>query len=177
MLFCPTAFHGSEVTAMSDGSSDPSGSRDLTALFDTVEFPDAFRITYLGNAIINPVYDAIKRDFGLIRPEYTVLACLSHYPELTAQDVATISRQPRNTISRAVHRTLAEGYIERAPDPEDGRQARLRITPAGRALHKKAAAYMAARQEEVLAGLDAGERRTLGALLRKAAQYAAALRE
>lgn len=150
--------------------------RDLERLFETIEFRDAFRLTYLGNAIINPAYEAIRREFGLIRPEYTLLACLSHYSELTAQDVATISRQPRNTISRAVHRTLAEGYIERAPDPDDARQSRLRITPKGRALHESAALVMQQRQEEVLGGLDEDERDTLSRLLLKSARFAASLK-
>ena len=151
------------------------GAQDLTRIFDTIEYPDAYRITYLANAIVIPGYEAVKRDFGVIRSEYILLVCLSHYPELTAQDVARISRGPRNTISRAVHRMLSEGYIKRAPDPEDGRQARLRITPAGRALHKKVATYLQRRQEEVLGGLDPEERAALSGLLRKAALHAAAL--
>ena len=70
---------------------------------------------------------------------------------------------------------LAEGYIERAPDPDDGRQARLTIKPAGRALHEKIAEYLRRRQEEVLGGLDAAERGMLTKLLRKAALHAASL--
>ncbi|MEL6209932.1 MAG: MarR family transcriptional regulator, partial [Pseudomonadota bacterium] len=62
---------------------------------------------------------------------------------------------------------------ERAPDPEDGRQARLTITPAGRALHEKIAERLRLRQESVLSGLDASERKALSTLLRKAAVHAA----
>ena len=101
---------------MKKDASDYS-SPDLTRIFDTIEYPLAYRITYLANAIVFPAYDAIKRDFGLIRPESILLVCLSHFDELTAQDVARIARAPRNTISRAVHRMLAEGYIARSPDP------------------------------------------------------------
>ncbi len=112
---------------------------------------------------------------AIIRGEYLLLCCLSHFPVLTAQDVARIARRPRNTVSRAVHRMLAEGYIERAPDPDDGRQARLTIKPAGRALHEKIAEYLRRRQEEVLGGLDAVERGMLATLLRKAALHTASL--
>jgi DNA-binding MarR family transcriptional regulator len=146
---------------------------DLTAIFDTIEYPDAYRITYLANAIVFPAYAAIQRDFGLVRAEYVLLACLSHFDALTAQDVADISRRPRNTVSRAVHRMVAEGHLTRDPDPRDGRQAVLRITPSGRALHDRIATYLARRQEEVLGGLSASERRTLSKLLRKAALQAA----
>ncbi|MGD1926769.1 MAG: MarR family winged helix-turn-helix transcriptional regulator [Paracoccaceae bacterium] len=150
-----------------------TGAQDLTRIFDTIEFRDAYRISYLANAIVIPAYDAVKREFGLIRAEYLLIVSLSHYPVLTAQEVARIARQPRNTVSRAVHRMLAEGYIERAPDPEDGRQARLTITPAGRALNEKIAERLRLRQESVLSGLDASERKTLSTLLRKAAVHAA----
>lgn len=82
---------------------------DPTRVFYTIEHPEAYRITYLANAIVFPAYAAIKRDFGLVRVEYILLVCLSHYDALTAQDVANISRRPRNTISRAVHRMKSEG--------------------------------------------------------------------
>lgn len=161
---------------MANGANG-QGMQPFIGIFDTVEFRDAYRISYLANAIVMPSYDAVKRDFGIIRGEYLLLCCLSHFPELTAQDVARIARRPRNTVSRAVHRMLAEGYIERVPDPDDGRQARLTITPAGRALHEKIAEYLRRRQEEVLGSLDEAERATLAALLRKAALHAAFLDE
>ncbi|MGI9356168.1 MAG: MarR family winged helix-turn-helix transcriptional regulator [Rhizobiaceae bacterium] len=151
--------------------------RDYTALFDTIEFPEAYRITYLAGAIAVPAYSGIKRDLGIIRAEYVLLACLSHFEEMTAQDVARISRRPRNTVSRSVHRMVAEGYIERAPDAEDGRQARLKITPAGRTLHRKAARYLKKRQEVVLTGLDESERQVFSDLLRKVALSASALED
>ncbi len=151
------------------------GMEPFLKIFDTVEFRDAYRISYLANAIVMPSYEAIRRDYGIIRAEYVLLVCLSHFPELTAQDVARIARRPRNTVSRAVHRMLAEGYIERVPDPDDGRQARLTITTTGRALHEKIAEYLRRRQEEVLGNLDASEREMLTTLLRKAALHAASL--
>lgn len=162
------------VMAMADCGEEPGG-QDLTRIFDTAEFRDAYRISYLANAIVIPGYDAVKREFGIIRGEYLLLLCLSHFPVLTAQDVARMTRRPRNSISRAVHRMLAEGYIRRAPDPDDGRQARLSITPVGRALHRKIAALICRRQEEVLGALSEDERGTLAALLRKAARHTASL--
>ncbi len=154
---------------------DRSHNTELTRIFDTIEYPEAYRITYLANAIVFPAYSEIKRDFGLVRAEYILLACLSHFDSLTAQEAARISRRPRNTISRAVHRMLSDGYLDRAPDPADGRQSKLKITPKGRALHDKISSYLSRRQDDVLAALSAGERATLTALLKKAALHAAKL--
>lgn len=123
---------------------------DPETFLEGVEFRDAAMLSFVTSAIVVPAYDAIKRDFGIIRAEYMLLLCLAHYPVLTAQDVSRLTGRPRNSISRAVHRMLAEGYIGRAPDPSDGRQSRLTITPAGRALHRRIAALMHRRQEQVL---------------------------
>lgn len=142
-----------------------------------VEFGDAALLSFVTSAIIVPTYDVVKREFGIIRAEYMLLLCLSHYPVLTAQEVSRLTGRPRNSISRAVHRMVSEGYIERVPDPEDGRQARLTITHGGRLLHDKIASQMQQRQEAVLAGLDENERKSLSALLHKASKYASALED
>lgn len=171
-----TEFTLTKGTAM-NGTSDITKSADFTEILDKIEYPDAFRITYLANAIVFPAYALIKRDFGLARAEYILLACLSHYDVLTAQIIANISRHPRNTISRAVHRMREIGYLKRAPDPVDGRQSTLEITDTGRAVHEQIATYLKARQEQVLGGLSAGDRTALEGILRKAALYAATLNE
>ncbi len=148
---------------------------DPTSIFDNIEFRDAYRMSYLTNAVIVPTYEQVRLDFGVIRAEYHLLMCLAHYPTLTAQDVSRLTRRPRNSISRAVHRMLAEGYLERSPHPDDGRQALLTITPAGRELHDQISARLAARQEEILAPLSPAERRQLDRILQKLAVHTAAL--
>ncbi|OED42572.1 hypothetical protein AB833_06070 [Chromatiales bacterium (ex Bugula neritina AB1)] len=165
----------SNKKAENRSASNPAASAELTSIFENVEFSDAYRISYLANAIVVPSYDDIKRDFGIIRAEYLLLLCLAHFPVLTAQDVSTMTRRPRNSISRAVHRMLSVGYLNRVPDPQDGRQARLSITPAGRALHDAIAKTLVTRQEEVLQVLDASERRQLQRLLQKLALHTATL--
>ena len=134
-----------------------------------VEFRDAALLSFLTSAIVVPAYDAVKQDLGIARPEYMLLLCLSHYQTLTAQDASRLTGRPRNSISRAVHRMLALGHIERAPDPSDGRQARLTITQSGRALHAQISERIRLRQEKVLSGLNGKDRDDLARLLRKAA--------
>ena len=98
---------------------------------------DKFRISYLVNRLVIPAYEDIKREFGLKRVEYLLLFFLAHIEELTAQDVADMTGRLRNSISRAVHRMLEDGYLTRSPDPADGRQALLRITSEGQELHRQ----------------------------------------
>lgn len=150
-------------------------SRDLTAIFARNDVRDTYRISYLANSLVLPVYDGIKRDFGLTRGEYLLLFCLAHMEELTAQDVANMSGRPRNSISRAVHRMLSLGYLGRAPDESDGRQALLTITPEGRRLHEQIVEGLIARENEMLGILDHRDRQALDRILQKLALHTAGL--
>lgn len=141
--------------------------RDLTKIFEDNEVRDTYRISFIANSILVPVYDSIKRDFGLNRGEYLLLFCLARYPELTAQDVANMTGRPRNSISRGVHRLLAGGYINRVPDQSDGRQALLTITGEGRLLHQNIVDRFIQRERDALDVLSSRERATLDGLLQK----------
>ena len=141
--------------------------RELAAIFERNEVRDTFRISYLANRLVVPVYEDIKREFGLNRGEYLLLFCLSHIEELTSQDVADMTGRPRNSISRAVHRMLEDGYLTRSPDPADGRQALLRITYEGQELHRQIVPRFLVWEEQILCALDSDERRQLDRLLAK----------
>lgn len=148
-------------------SEQASPSRDLMAIFSRNEVRDTFRISFMANSLVLPVYDEIKRQHGLSRGEYLLLFCLAHLPELTAQDVANMTGRPRNSISRAVHRMLSEGFLDRTPDPDDGRQAMLTITPKGRKLHERIVQGFIARENKLLGVLDREDREALDRILEK----------
>ena len=145
-------------------------------IFESVEFPDAYKVSYLANAIVFPTYEDIRKDFGLVRAEYHLLLCLAHYSELTAQDVARITRRPRNSISRAVHRMLDLGFLRRVPDPSDARQAKLQITKEGKIMHNKISKYLVAREAEIFNVLSESERKHFRGLIRKLANFASTLK-
>ena len=145
-------------------------------IFESVEFPDAYKVSYLANAIVFPTYEDIRKDFGLVRAEYHLLLCLAHYSELTAQDVARITRRPRNSISRAVHRMLDLGFLRRVPDPSDARQAKLQITKEGKIMHNKISKYLVAREAEIFSVLSESERKHFTGLIRKLANFASTLK-
>lgn len=156
---------------------DEQTGADVADFIATVGLRHAYRLSYLTSAIVTPGYDTVKRETGLIRGEYLLLLCLSHQPILTAQDVARMTRRPRNTISRAVHRMLDEGYIDRAPDPEDGRQSKLTITEKGREMQTQIEQILSEREEEVVAPLSVEEHASLDAILQKLVRHAAALKD
>ena len=156
-------------------SNDDSRPRGIEAVLLRNEVRDLFRLSFLANITLLPVYETIQRDHGLNRAEYLLLFCLAQTPHLTAQDVANVTGRPRNSISRAVHRVLERGLIHRTPDPDDGRQARLRITAAGRRLHQRIVTSFIEREAALLDVLDAGERRALDRILARLVENASAL--
>ena len=149
---------------------------DYSNIFEAVEFPDAYKVSYLANAIVFPTYEDVRKDFGLVRAEYHLLLCLAHYSELTAQDVARITRRPRNSISRAVHRMLDLGFLKRVPDPDDARQVKLQITRKGKIMHQKISAYLVDREAEIFGVLSETERESFRELIRKLANFASTLK-
>lgn len=64
-------------------------------------------------------------------------------------------------VSRAVSALQSRGLLERVSDPADGRGWLLRLTAAGRALFRKIAPMVQAREAFLLEALDAQEREVL----------------
>lgn len=149
--------------------------QELTDIFEMVEFPDAYKVSYLANALVVPTYEDVRRDFGLVRAEYHLLLGLAHFPELTAQDISRMTRRPRNSISRAVHRMQEQGFIKRVVDPENRRQAKLTITAEGREMHRKISKYLVERERLIFDVLSPRELKNLREVLGKLANHAANL--
>ena len=62
-----------------------------------------------------------------------------------------------------------DGLVERRPNPTDRRQRQIVATDRGREVVENACKLVLQAQEDLLTGLDDGERRTLRSLLNKAA--------
>lgn len=152
-----------------------ANSIDIAAFLHSMGLRHGYAMSYVTSAIVGPGYDEVRRETGLIRAEYLLLLCLSFEPVLTAQDIARMTRRPRNSISRAVHRMLDEGYIDRAPDPDDGRQSQLTITDKGRQMQQRIEQILLQRESEVIGVLTDAEHASLEGILRKLTRHATEL--
>lgn len=132
--------------------------------------PIGYRLAFLTSFFREPLLRRIEREFGLIRPEWTVLVCLAYRDGLNARDICEVTEQPSNTVSRGVSLLVAKGLIAQRPDPEDARRSLLRLTQAGRALHDRAMALFSEGEAQMTASLTAPERATLITLLDKMAR-------
>ena len=149
---------------------DPVASRFGPLARDMLErgpLMPAWRLSFLANAYTGPLYAAVATGFGLSRPDFVILLCLSRQDGLVARDVARLSGLPKNSLSRAVGGLVARGLVSSDIGGEDRRARPLRLTEEGRALLARVVPLFEARQAAMLAPLDAGERERFLALLGK----------
>ncbi len=122
--------------------------------------------------VASDVFDALEVHFSRHRispGRFSVLMMVNVGPEegMCASDIADKIGVSRATITGLVDGLERDGLIVRAGQAEDRRKTFVRLTPAGR---KYAAAMLPdhfARTAKLMAGLSAGERKTLIRLLGK----------
>ena len=69
----------------------------------------------------------------------SALSSLVRRGPFSLRELAEVERVQPPTMSRIVDSLIGAGFIERIPDPTDGRSARLRATSAGRGLVRRRA--------------------------------------
>lgn len=149
------------------GEARRAGTPLREAMLQATPVGTAYRLNYVANAFTAVLYERMERDEGVTRGEFVVLLCLSLRGTATAQEIAEATRRPKNSLSRAVRELERKGLVERRTDPGDQRRQPIRTTEAGRAVFARLLPMAETREAEMLAGLDAHERRTLSALLLK----------
>jgi DNA-binding MarR family transcriptional regulator len=90
-------------------------------------------INELMEALPAAIETQLKRDAGLNRFEYMVLAGLSEAPGrvVPMSTLATFAAGSISRLSHAVDRLEKQGWVSRRPYPQDGRQTEIVLTDAG----------------------------------------------
>lgn len=137
--------------------ADTFGPLSMTMLFDT-PLSLAWRVNFLANFFTGPVYRDIGVRFGLSRPEFVILFCLSQEPGLVARDICLVTGLPKNSISRAVSELLVKGMISRKTNDADKRAKPLVLTAKGKQKLAQVVPVVEARQMAMCAPLSDAER-------------------
>jgi DNA-binding MarR family transcriptional regulator len=93
---------------------------------------------------------------GLDADEFAIYSVLASARATTPTELARWMAAPPTTVSSYIKRFEARGHLQREVNPDDRRSYRLRLTPAGRRAHRRAAALFTPTLRQVLEAL--GER-------------------
>ena len=99
--------------------------------------------------------------------EYVVLSGLVDGPAQTQARLADAVGRDKTRLIPILDALEARRLLVRAPDPADRRNKTVELTTAGRALRAAAARAIGVAEEELLAPLDAAERRAFRELLER----------
>ncbi|MEU5876084.1 MarR family transcriptional regulator [Spirillospora sp. NPDC047279] len=127
------------------------------------------RFTRLNRLIERELRDFFAR-YGMERWEFDMLATLRRAGGehgLTAGDLNKAAMVTSGATTNRIDRLTAKGLVERAPDPEDRRSIRVRLTPEGRRLVDEIVGLHVANEERFLEILTPAERSSLEGTLRR----------
>jgi len=105
--------------------------------------------------------------YGFGAAQMFIMHVLRGEDDLSLSDLAERTATDQSSVSLAVGKLVTGGFVRRTIDPEDRRQARLTLTPKGRALVRKSPP---AAQQRIIASvgeMSAAERTQLMMLLDK----------
>ena len=103
---------------------------------------------------------------GITGPQRLVVRILGYHPGATAGELARALLLHPSTLTGILRRLEDHGLILRSQGEHDRRQARFRLTAAGRAVDRRNAGTVEAAVRRVLAGLPASKIESAAGVLR-----------
>jgi DNA-binding MarR family transcriptional regulator len=126
-----------------------------------------YRLSILSNTISQAIADDYQRRYDLSVTEWRVMAVLARFDGLSAREVAERTATDKVAVSRALARLVDAGRVSRTIHGDDKRRSVLNLTETGWTMHNEVAPMARVHEREVLARLDAEERRWLERILDK----------
>ena len=144
---------------------DAHGEATPAARETTVVVMGAIR---LGHLAVTQSDQVVMRPLGLSFSRFRVMFCLWRVGKLTPAGIAETFDISRASTSELLESLEEAGWVERSPNPDDGRSSVIRLTEQGRHLTERAYVGQIEFQQSFLQNLDADEQAQLGSLLSKA---------
>ena len=109
--------------------------------------------------------DAAFSPFALTANQFVLLALLDERDGVPQRDLVQRASSDPNTIRPMLTSLQKKGFVDRDPDPNDGRVSLVRITRIGRRAFKRARSETEAFRERLCSKLDNHERKVLVRML------------
>lgn len=98
---------------------------------------------YAASLAMSKTYRPLLAPLGLTFPQYVVMMALWEHKQLTAGALAQTVALDAGTLVPLVRKLVAQGLLQRERSTEDERSVIIFLTPAGKALQKRAHAVYA----------------------------------
>ncbi len=131
-----------------------------------------YRLSVLSNTISRRIAGLYDREFGLSVWQWRCMAVLGEAPGLDATGIGKRTAMDKVAVSRAITGMVERGLVLREPSGEDGRRARLTLSPEGTAIYDRIVPLALAEEERLARVLSADERAELNRLMEKLAAAA-----
>ena len=125
---------------------------------------------------VTQFYDQLFAPTGLRATQYAILSRLRHNGPMSINALANLLVMDRTTLGRNILPLQRDGLIEVAASPRDRRRHELRLTEAGRKLHREGLKHWEAAQQRFNSVFGDARAAALRDLLREvsASDFAAA---
>lgn len=121
----------------------------------------------LSNRISRAFYSEVEARFGVTVAEWRVLLTIEGQPGVSAAEITSLWSLEKMAVNRAIKRLVADGFVNRTRDPEDGRSFHLSLTAKGAKLYSKIQPAATARYAELMSVLTESEKEAMVEALRK----------
>lgn len=102
-----------------------------------------FALYAASNSIVR-AYRPLLAELGLTYPQYLVMMVLWERDGVAVQQIAERLELPAHGVTPVLNRLSTAGWVERRPDPDDGRVVRVHLTEPGARLERDAGIAQAA---------------------------------
>ena len=137
-----------------------------------------YRLSVMSAVVSEGLARLYNERFGIAIPEWRVLATVGEFRSVTAKAIGLHAHMGKVKVSRAAASLENRGLIRRVPNPDDGREAFLALTPDGEAVFGEIAPLALTYVGRLTETLSAADRATLDrlidTLLRRADEMSAA---
>ncbi len=140
------------------------GSRASARALDFGSYIPAY-LSYLSTKLASGASAIYRPKFGIGITDWRIIALLAAEPWIVASRICNSTGLDKAAVSRCVRTLKRMGLIDIAPDRDDQRKQLIALTGKGVALHDRIVELAVAREQALLEGLTARERKTLLRLL------------
>lgn len=126
----------------------------------------AYMIASINRQLENELEERL-RPGGVPIEQFRILEALDANEKLAMGEIASISLIDPPTLTKIMDKMVSEGWVYRAPDPNDRRRVLILLAPAGKALYKRLRGISTAQEQRIVDQLQSDKAAELKNLLRE----------